>query len=327
MSKQVLLTGMRPTSHLHVGNYFGALKNVVELQKQYKTFLMIADLHALTTLENTKNIAEDTLNIAALYIAGGINPKKVTLFIQSAVPEQAELATLFNMITPVSMLELNPVYKEMLLEHPKATNLGLLAYPVLQAADILAYKATVVPVGKDQSPHIELAREIARRFNYHYGKLFLEPKTLLQKELKILSLKDPNKKMSKSHEAQTHIGLLDSPKTIHKKIKSAVTDSGKEIVYDPFKKPAISNLMMLMRLASGTSIRLIEKKFQEKGYAVFKESVADALIKLLAPMQERYNTLAENKKAVQKLLETGSKKARIVAAETLKEAKQKIGLL
>jgi len=148
MPKQVLLTGMRPTSTLHVGNYFGALKPLIEYQKQYRTYLMVADIHALTTLEDTKDVRENTLKIVMLYLACGVDPKKVTLFVQSLVPEQTELATLFSMIVPKSMLELNPVYKEMLAENPKATNLGLLAYPVLQAADILAYKADFVPVGR-----------------------------------------------------------------------------------------------------------------------------------------------------------------------------------
>ncbi|MFC1595110.1 tryptophan--tRNA ligase [Patescibacteria group bacterium] len=327
MGKQILLTGMRPTSHLHVGNYFGALKQVAELQSKYQTYLMVADLHALTTLQDTKNVGKDSLAITALYLAGGINPKKVTLFLQSQIPEQVELATLFGMITPISMLQLNPVYKEMLLEHPSATNLGLLSYPVLQAADILAYKASVVPVGKDQAPHIELAREIARRFNHHFGKIFPEPKTIIQKELKILSLQDPTKKMSKSHGENTQISLLDSPGTIRKKIKSAVTDSGKEIKYNPKNKPAVSNLILLMHLASGTSIKNIEKKLASKGYKELKEETAEAIIKLLTPFQKRYKEIARNPKGVQKLLEEGGKKARKTAIETLKEAKQKIGLL
>jgi tryptophanyl-tRNA synthetase len=326
MLKQTLLTGMRPTSHLHVGNYFGALKPVVEYQNSYQTYLMVADVHALTTLENTKDVRENTLKVVMLYLAAGIDPKKVVLFVQSEVPEQMELATFLGMITPISMLELNPVYKEMLAEHPKATNLGLLAYPVLQAADILAYKADVVPVGRDQLPHLELAREIARRFNTRFGKIFLEPKGLAGKELKILSLQNPAKKMSKSHGENTQISLLDAPETIHKKIKIAVTDSGKEILYDPKEKPAISNLILLMSLASGESIKKIEQRFFGRGYGEFKEAVASSLIILLEPIQLRYRELAKNKNSVEKLLRDGSKKARVRALKTLVEAKQKIGL-
>ncbi len=317
---------MRPTSHLHVGNYFGALKPLMELQNKYKTYLMIADLHALTTLEDTKSLRDHTLAIAMLYIAAGVNPKKVTLFVQSQVPEQVELATLFSMIVPISMLQLNPVYKEMLSEHPKATNLGLLAYPVLQAADILSYKASIVPIGRDQLPHVELAREIARRFNNRFGKIFPEPSGQIQKELKILSLQSPSKKMSKSHGEATQIGLLDEPETIHRKIKTAVTDSGKEVIYDPKTKPAISNLIMLMHLASGESLQKIEKRFFGRGYGEFKDAIASALVMALMPIQVEYQKLSKNKKTIEKILFEGSKKARVVAAKTLAEAKQKIGL-
>ncbi|MBI2052984.1 MAG: tryptophan--tRNA ligase, partial [Candidatus Ryanbacteria bacterium] len=234
-------------------------------------------------------------------------------------------ATFFSTITPISMLELNPVYKEMLSEHPKATNLGLLAYPVLQAADILAYKATRVPVGKDQLPHLELAREIARRFNHRFGKLFREPEGIAGSALRILSLQDPSKKMSKSHGEATQIGLLDHPDIIVKKIKSAVTDSGKEILYDPATKPAISNLILLMHLASGESIQKIEKRFFGRGYAEFKEAAASALVMALIPIQVHYQKLSKNKKAIEKLLLNGSRIARNTASRTLDEVKRKIG--
>jgi tryptophanyl-tRNA synthetase len=324
--KQILLTGLRPTSHLHVGNYFGALKPLIEYQKEYKTYLMVADVHALTTLEDTKSVRENTLKIVMLYLACGVDPKKVTMFVQSLVPEQIELATLFSMIVPKSMLELNPVYKEMLAENPKATNLGLLAYPVLQAADILAYKADVVPVGKDQLPHLELTREIARRFNARFGDMFPEPQSKIAQDLKILSLQDPAKKMSKSHGENTNIGLLDSPIQIEKKIKTAVTDSGKDVIYDPQNKPGLSNLMFLMHLASGESIKKIEARFAGRGYGEFKEAVASSLVMLLEPIQIRYNEIAKNKKAVEKLLVDGSKAAQKVAQKNLTEAKQNIGL-
>jgi len=326
MTKEILLTGMRPTSHLHVGNYFGALKSIMEYQSKYKTFLFVADIHSLTTLEETKNVRENTAKVVMLYLAAGIDPKKVTLFVQSLVPEQLELAMLFSMITPKSMLELNPVYKEMLSENPKATNLGLLAYPVIQAADILAYKAGVVPVGKDQLPHLELAREIARRFNTRFGKMFPEPQSKIQKDLKILSLQDPSKKMSKSHGESTQIGLLDSPEEIRKKIKTAVTDSSSEIVYDLENKPGLSNLMFLMHLVSGEAINKIEARFSGRGYGEFKEAVAESLIALLEPIQARYKEISKNKKGVEKLLIEGSKTAQKIAQKTLAEAKKKIGL-
>ncbi|MDA1335090.1 MAG: tryptophan--tRNA ligase [bacterium] len=327
MNKPVLLTGMRPTSHLHIGNLFGALKPLVEYQGKYQTFLMVADIHALTTMEETKKIKENTLDIIMLYLASGVDSKKVTLFVQSAIPEQVALSTLFGMIVPKSMLELNPVYKEMIADHPKATNLGLLAYPVLQAADILAYKAGLVPVGKDQLPHLELTREIARRFNTRFGKTFPEPESKLQKDIKILSLQDPKKKMSKSHGAPTQIGVHDTPEQIRKKIKTAVTDSGSEVLYYPEKKPAVANLMMIMHLAGGKSLKDIEKEFQGKGYGDFKNAVAESLIEYLVPIQENYKKLSKDKKYIEKLLEDGNKKARKIAEATYIEAKNKIGLL
>lgn len=317
---------MRPTSHPHVGNYFSALKPLVDIQNKYRIYLMVADIHALTTLETTEHIKENSLKTAMLYIAAGVDPKKVTLFLQSQVPEHAELAALLSMLVPVSMVQINPVYKEMLKEYPRATNLGLLSYPVLMAADILSYKTNIVPVGKDQMPYIELTHEITRRFNTRFGKTFPELDTILQKELKILSLQDPTKKMSKSHGENTQISLLDAPETIHKKIKAAATDSGKEVIYDPASKPAISNLIMLMHLASGESIQKIEKRFFGRGYGEFKDAVASALIMALTPLQVGYQKLSKNKKAVEKILAEGSKKARLIAVKTLEETKKKIGL-
>ncbi len=263
--KRIILSGMRPTGILHIGNYFGALLPLVQLQKEAdEFFIMIADLHALTTLEDSKNLKENTLKLAATYLAAGINPDKATIFIQSQIPEHAELATIMGMITPLSMLELNPVYKEMREEHPKQNNLGLLAYPVLQAADILLYNTTHVPVGKDQEPHVEISREIARKFNARFGQTFIEPKVILQKESKIFSLQDSSKKMSKSHGPESYIALFDSDDEISRKIKIAVTDSGKEIKYNLREKPAISNLLTIYHLFSEKQIKEIRKNIRRK---------------------------------------------------------------
>ena len=191
---------MRPTGILHIGHYFGVIPEVLKVQEIADTLLvMIADVHALTTLEDSSNLKENSLILASTYLASGIDPEKSIIFLQSQIPEHAELSTLLSMVSPVSMLELNPVYKEKKEEHPKNNNLGLLAYPVMQAADILVYKASLVPIGKDQLPHLELAREIARKFNSRFGEIFQEPKAILQKESKMLSLQNPEKKMSKSH--------------------------------------------------------------------------------------------------------------------------------
>lgn len=327
-ARKTILSGLRPTGSLHIGNYFGALLPLVNLQKETENFfIMIADLHALTTLDNSKDLKKNTLNLATTFMAAGINPEKSTIFVQSHVKEHTELANILSVVTPVPMLELNPTYKEMRQEHPKNNNLGLLAYPVLQAADILIYKATHVPVGKDQAPHIEITREIARKFNDRFSHVFPEPKTVLQKESKIFSLQDPTKKMSKSHGENSCIGLLNSPEEIKKKIKTAVTDSGKEIIFEPDKKPAISNLITLYNLFSGKSIKDIEKIYKGKNYAEFKKDLAEVIIEGLSPLQKKYNELKKDEKYVKNILDNGAKKAREVASNTMEEARKKIGFL
>lgn len=313
---------------LHIGHYFGVIPELLKLQNEAdRLFLMIADMHALTTLEDSKNLAENSLILANTYLASGIDPNKTTIFIQSQIKEHTELANIFSILTPVSMLELNPTYKEMKTEHPKNNNLGLLAYPVLQAADILIYKATHVPVGKDQAPHIEITREIARRFNARFDKLFPEPKTILQKESKILSLQDPKKKMSKSHEKESCIFLLDSPETIRQKIKVAVTDSGKEIKYDEKKKPAISNLLTIYSLFSGKPIKEIEKDYKGKGYAEFKKDLAEIIIAGLAPLQKKYRELEKNPEYVKSILKQGNARAKQTASIVMEAVREKVGFL
>lgn len=327
MSKEIVLSGIRPTGEQHIGNYFGAVRQWVSIQNKYDCYFMVADLHSLTTLETTKNIKEKTIEMAGTWMAAGLDPKKSTIFLQSAVPEHGELASIFATLLPVSMLELNPTYKETLAEHPKAGSFGILNYPVLQAADILIYKASRVPIGKDQDPHLEMAREVARRFNNRFGKIFPEPKSLFDEVPKIYSLKVPDKKMSKSHGPDSYIALLDSPDKIRKKIKGAVTDSGSEIKYDELNRPAVSHLLDIFHLVSGRGVKEIEKKYKNSGYAEFKSDLADAIIAHLAPIQKKYKTLAKNPKKIEKILKDGSERARIVAQKTMAEVKSKIGLL
>ncbi|MEW5908112.1 MAG: tryptophan--tRNA ligase [Patescibacteria group bacterium] len=325
--EKIILSGMRPTGVLHIGNYFCALLPLVKLQDTAeKFFIMIADLHALTTLDDSKDLRKNSLALAMAFLASGIDPKRANIFVQSQIPEHAELANILGMITPLSILELNPVYKEMRLEQ-KENNLGLLAYPVLQAADILLYKTTGVPVGKDQEPHIEIAREIARKFNARFGNILIEPRVILQKESKIFSLQDPIKKMSKSHGEKTYISLLDSPEKINEKVKISITDSGKEIIYNPEKKPAISNLLTIYSLFSKKSIKEIEKKYRERGYAEFKKDLAKVILEGLAPIQKKYKELEKNPMAVEKIIKEGTMNARKTAKETMNLVHQKIGFL
>lgn len=321
-----LLTGMRPTGELHIGHYFGVIRPRVELQKRHRLLFMIADLHALTTLTDTTTIERDTFRMLAMLLASGFDSKKITFFRQSTNPAHSELAVLFSMVTPLSLLELNPVYKEMLEENPRKRTLGLLSYPVLQAADILLYKPQGVPVGKDQAPHVEIMREIARRFNHQFGRVFPEPRTILAEGDRLLSLQDSSKKMSKSHSSLSCISLLDPPEVIRHKIKSAVTDSRREIFYRPIEKPAISNLLLIYHLTSGMPFSKLEQQFKESSYAEFKSALADLLVDTLAPIQKQYQKHIDQKDTLIALLEKGEKEARAIADTTLAEAKKKMGL-
>jgi len=325
-STQTILTGLRPTGTLHLGSYFGAIAPLLELQKTHHVYLMVADLHALTTLDDRKGLSENTLKTAALYIAFGIDPKKTTIFVQSHISAHAELSTLLGMITPLSLIELNPVYKEMLAEHPTKRTFGLLGYPVLQAADILLYRANAVPVGRDQAPHIELAREIARKFNTTFGETFIEPKTILSEAQRILSLKDPAKKMSKSHGEASYVGLLDDAETIRKKVRTAVTDSDGIVKYDPESKPGLANLLTLYALTTGGTPTDAAKHFSGKQYSVIKHDVAEAIIAFLAPGQKKYAALIKKPSALKSILKTGTTKANKTAQQSLRTAYTKVGL-
>jgi len=329
-----IFSGMRPSGQLHIGNYLGALKNWLELQKkttrlhgEASCVFGVVDYHAITTPFNVKTISKDTINLVLDYLAAGIDPKKSIIIIQSHLPEHTELAWILGAITPVSWLERIPTYKEKLSLHPKYRNLGLLAYPVLMAADILLYKATLVPVGEDQLPHVEITNDLARRFNQMFGKTFPLVKGFVNEEMgtRIKSLTDPTKKMSKT--GGEGIGLSDSPESIRKKIKTAVTDSEKEVKYDEENKPAISNLLTIYHLFSGKSISDLKEKYQGKGYAEFKKDLAEVIIKGLKPFQERRKKYEKNPRLVEKILAQGQKKAEKIAQQTMKEVKTKMGLI
>jgi len=329
-----IFSGMRPSGQLHIGNYLGALKNWLELQKkttrlhgEASCVFGVVDYHAITTPFNVKTISKDTINLVLDYLAAGIDPKKSIIIIQSHIPEHTELAWILGALTPVSWLERIPTYKEKLELHPKHRNLGILAYPVLMAADILLYKATLVPVGEDQMPHIEITNDLARRFNQMFGKTFPLVKGFVNEEMgaRIKSLTDPTKKMSKT--GGEGIGLSDSPESIRKKIKTAVTDSEKEVKYDEENKPAISNLLTIYHLFSGKSISDLKEKYQGKGYAEFKKDLAEVIIKGLKPFQERRKKYEKNPRLVEKILAQGQKKAEKIAQQTMKEVKTKMGLI
>jgi len=327
-----IFSGMRPSGQLHIGNYLGALKNWVELQKKHQCVFGVVDYHAITTPFNPKQISKDVKNLVLDYLAAGIDPGSTgspqgsIIIIQSHIPEHAELAWILSTLTPLGELERMTQFKEKARQYKESVNAGLFCYPILMAADILLYKADLVPVGEDQAQHVELTRVLARKFNKKFGKTFPEPKTLLQKfGARIMSLTDPSKKMSKTGDES--IGLTDSPDVIRRKIKTAITDSGKEIKFDEKNKPAISNLLTIYHLFSNKSIADIEKKYRGKGYAQFKKDLAELIIKELKPFQEKRKKLEKNPRLVEKILVEGEKKAKKIAESTIKEVKKKIGLL
>lgn len=321
------VSGIRASGDLHIGNYIGAIKQFIELQDQYKMFVFVADLHAITTPQDPKKLRAQTLDAVFIYLACGLDPKKVTLFVQSHVPEHLGLAHILSTITPMGELSRMTQYKEKIAEG-KPANFGLFAYPVLMAADILIYKPDAVPVGEDQLQHVELARTVARKFNSHFGQTFKEPRAVIQKEgARIMGLDDPTKKMAKSASPNNYIALLDAEAEIRRKIKIAVTDSGKEIKFNLETKPAISNLLTIYSQTSGVSIPELEKKYKIRGYAEFKNDLADVLIKALFPIQKRYKELARDQETVLKILKEGSEMARAVAEATMQEVRAKIGLL
>jgi len=325
--KPVIVSGLKPSGELHIGNYLGMLKQAVELQSsnKYRCFYFIADYHALTQRYKPREKAEEIYKMAVDALSAGIDPKKSVIFIQSHVPEHANLAWIFNTITPVGRLEGMIEYKKKLSEG-QPPNAGLLDYPVLMAADILLYKAEVVPVGEDQRQHVEITRDIARIFNNRFGQTFKEPKAIFTRTLRIKSFDNPNKKMSKSLPGGC-LYLADSPKVIREKIKRAVTDSFTTIEYDPEKRPAISNLVLIYSEFSGLSIPEVIKKFRDTGYGKFKEELAEVIIKTLKPLQERRNKLIKNRRLVMKILAAGEKKAKPIARETMEEVAQKVGLI
>lgn len=324
-----LVSGVRPSGELTIANYLGAIKQWLELQQEHESYFFIADLHAITTPYEPKNFHKTIHETLALYLALGLDPKKSVVFLQSSIPAHTELAWLFATFTPVGELERMTQYKEKVLEGAPAMT-GLLVYPVLMAADILLYKADAVPIGEDQIQHIELAREIANRFNKRFGKAFPVPQPILPPKgaERIKSLQNPEKKMSKSdNDPNGAIMLLDSAEEIRHKVKIAVTDSGTDIVYDPKNKPAISNLLAIAAGFSGKTISEIEKEFSGKGYAEFKEKLAEDLVRCLVPLREKFNRLAQNTAMLDEILKAGAKRALSVASETLAEVKRKMELV
>ncbi|MCX6765731.1 MAG: tryptophan--tRNA ligase [Candidatus Moranbacteria bacterium] len=321
-----IFSGVQPSGNLHIGNYLGAIKSWVKLQDEYDSIFCVVDLHAITVPQDPEELRKKTIEVAKIYLAAGIDPKKSTIFVQSHIPEHVELTWILNTITKISELERMTQFKDKAGKNKESVAMGLFDYPVLMASDILLYDANLVPVGEDQLQHIEITRTLAHRFNQKFGETFIIPEPYITKEgMRIMGLDDPAKKMSKSAASiYNYVGLLDGPEAVKNKIKKAVTDSGKEIVYRD-DKPALKNLINIYSVLSGKSVKEIEKKYVGKGYAEFKQNLADEIIDFLEPFQKNFYDISDEK--VLAILQQGAEKVRPMASAKLAEVKKKIGLL
>lgn len=318
-----VVSGIQPTGRLHLGNYLGALKNFVALQNsgKYDCIFFIADYHSLTIDFDPKQKQQQIFDLVNAYLAAGLDPKKSSIFTQSQVPDCTELAWILNTITPIGELERMTQYKDKSKENKQNINAGLFTYPALMAADIIMYNTAFVPVGEDQVQHLEFTRMIARKFNNKFGKTFIEPQPILTKAARLMSLNDPEKKMSKSI-SNGCLFLDDSPAEIEKKIKTAVTDSGKEVKYDIQNKPGISNLLDIYSALTEKSVAEIENKYRGKNYGQFKTELAQIVIKALEPFRK----LRTSNIKLQAILNSAAKKAQKLSAAKMKEVKNKLGL-
>lgn len=328
-SNKTVFSGLQPSGSLHIGNYLGAITQWVKLQDGNTALFCIVDQHAITIPYEPSELQGRILDAAALYLAAGVNPEKSVMFVQSHVSAHTELAWLLASITPYGNLTRMTQFKDKSkkLSSKDATSLALFSYPVLMAADILLYNTNIVPVGEDQMQHIELARDIAERFNARYKPIFTVPEAYIPKDTaRIMSLTDPKKKMSKSDGEKTYIALTDSAEIIRAKIASAVTDTQATF---SFKKsgPAVQNLLAIYKAFSEKSEQDIEKEFEGKGYKEFKEKLADAIVSALSPIQEKYKTLREDDTDLRFTLGRGMHRAQQIANATLHEAKEAMGLL
>ncbi|MEI6811653.1 MAG: tryptophan--tRNA ligase [Actinomycetes bacterium] len=330
MTRKRVLSGIQPThDSFHLGNYLGAVKQWVELQQDHDAFYCVVDLHALTIETDPALLRKRTLASAAQLIALGVDPQKCTLFLQSHVPAHNQLAWIMECLAGFGEASRMTQFKDKSQKSgTDRTVVGLFTYPMLQAADILLYQPDLVPVGEDQRQHIELTRDLAGRFNSRYGQTFQMPEAhILKSGAKINDLQDPTSKMSKSAESmQGVIEIMDSPEANAKKIKSSMTDTGREVQFNEKQKPGISNLLTIHSSLSGSSIPEIEKEFEGKGYGDFKSAVAEVVVEYLRPIRARALELLEDEKSLLKILHEGADKARVVAEKTLADTYKNLGL-
>ncbi len=324
--KKVLFSGMQATGTLTLGNYLGALKNWVTLSEEYECFYSVVDLHSITVRQDPTELRKRARALLTLYIAAGLDPKKNCIYYQSHVSGHAELSWILNCFTYMGELNRMTQFKDKAAKHADNINAGLFTYPVLMAADILLYKADIVPVGIDQMQHLEITRDIAQRFNAIYGDVFTVPEPYVGKVgAKIMSLQDPEKKMSKSDEnPNASIYLMDDPDTIMRKFKRAVTDSEAHVRYAD-EQPGIKNLIDIYSACTGLKPEEVEKEFDGKGYGDFKTAVGEAVVSVLKPVQERFAELEKDKAFIDSIIKENAEKANYFAQKTLRKVQKKVG--
>ncbi len=323
-----VFSGVQPTGELHIGNYFGAIRQFVALQQRAECLFCVVDLHALTLPHDPEALRRETLLVAASYLACGIDPDRAIVFVQSQVPAHSELSWILGCLAGFGELGRMTQFKDKS-QKAESVSLGLFSYPVLMASDILLYRATAVPVGDDQKQHLELCRDLAERFNARFGTTFPVPEPLIsQSGARVMSLQDPSRKMSKSDpDPASRIGLVDPPDVIRRKIRRAVTDTGREVRYDPEGKPAISNLLEIFSLCAGEAIPDLERRYGDQGYAGFKADLAEAIIGILEPIQNRLAEYQGDQGQVLAALRRGQQAAADMASPALSAVRQRVGLL
>ena len=329
MKKDILFSGIQPSGQLNIAHYIGAMKHWVTFQNKYTSLFCLVDLHTITVLQDPEELRKRCFESLALYIACGINHDESILFVQSHVSQHAELAWVLNCFTGVGELQRMTQYKDKSTQHKYNANAGLFCYPALMAADILLYNTAIVPVGEDQKQHIELARNIAGRFNHNYGEVFKIPEPFIPPAgARIMSLQDPTKKMSKSDPvAGSYVALMDDPAVVTKKFKRAVTDSGSDVSFDPVNKAGISNLLTIYSALTDESIDTICEKYVGKGYGHFKGDLAEIVVEFLKPIQATYNELMQDQSHLVSILHKGADAARERAAKMLKTVYNKLGFI
>lgn len=327
MAKKIVFSGIQATGSLHLGNYLGALKNWVKMQDEYDNYFCVVDLHTITVPQDPKVLKENIAEVAGLLFAAGLDEEKSVVFIQSYVKEHSELAWLLNCMAPMGWLQRMTQFKDKSEKQKDEVSVGLFAYPVLQAADILLYDADLVPVGEDQKQHIELCRDLAQRFNYRFGDTFVLPDALIPKVGgRVMGLVNPEKKMSKSEDnLNDAIFLLDTADIIRAKIKRATTDSKRRIVFGE-DNPGVTNLLTIYRLLTGKDKEEIEAHFEGESYKALKDELTEVVAETLKPLQERYHRLAAEKDHLAQILARGAEKAQSKAEEKMTQVLQRMGL-